>query len=188
MESGRLRDIRITTNGWACQLSGSYESCSPSVLRWATTWGFVSRPGHRTHFECSERVWGGGEGQRLPQGVVPSPVGPATTTQRSFWSVTHRDALQWSISQRGGAIITLSPAKPLTDLYLTRLSVWCMDTWGGFKEQCRGLATRASEETNNYYSSLTSCPKVTGVWHWPPTPFLTVVGFKEQAHLVSGRR
>lgn len=81
-----------------------------------------------------------------------------------------------------------------------------MDTWGvcdapGFQEQCRGFATKAVDKTTVplpcfssllLLSSLTSCPEVTGVWLWlggfpPPTPFLTLEGFRWQANLISGQ-
>lgn len=78
-------------------------------------------------------------------------------TVKTQWSWLHftkisQSTLHWNISWWNGAIISLGTAKPLRDLYLTRLAVWCMDTWGvcdaqGFQEQCRGFATKAIDKT-----------------------------------------
>lgn len=128
----------VRVGGGRNRVSMDYPPSENPQAVWRSARGLLSFVS-RSQSGCHHHQW-----------VRPFPV-VTVRTQRSLWCVTniHKDALHWN--NGGRAIIILGTAKPLTDLYLTRLPVWCMDTWGvydalGFQEQWRGFATKAIDK------------------------------------------
>lgn len=175
----------VRVGGWRNKVPTDYPPSENPQAVWRAARGLLSFVS-RSQSGCHHHQW-----------VRSFPV-VTVRTLHTLWCVTNiqQSALHWN-AQWGGAIISLGTAKPLTDLYLTGLAVWCMDTWvvcsaPGFQEQCRDFATKAINiktlpllllSSLLLSAPLLSSPRVTGVWHWlggfpPPTPFLTLEGFR----------
>lgn len=152
----------VRIGGGKNKVSTDYPPSENPQAVWRSARGLLSFVS-RSQSGCHHRLW-----------VRPFPV-VTVRTQRSLWCVTNiqQSALHWNISQWGGAIISLGTAKPLRDLYLTGLAVWCMDTWGvsgapGFQGQYRGFATKAIDKTTvPLLVPLLSCPLISSLL-WPP--------------------
>ena len=138
----------LVTGSWhtlcGVKVEGQRKVCTDYSPKWESPGSVTVR--QRPSQLCVKEL------QRIPPSQVDQVV--TVRTQWSRWCVTNilQSLLRWNISEWGGAIISLGTAKPLRDLYLTRLAVWCIDTWGvcdarGFQEQCRGFATKAIDKT-----------------------------------------
>lgn len=135
---------------WGRQILPSLCSKLDFLRMWACVSLLVTRPWHTL---CAVKAGGGRDKvsadyppSENPHAVWRSARGPLSFLSRSeyhycqwirllsvvtvktqwpWWCVKniHHSMLHWKISQWGGAIISLGTAKPLRDLYLTRLAV-----------------------------------------------------------------